>query len=129
MATKIKLGDLQQAADNKYGAFVVEDVPGGDVVLLNGLRLSEEKKIELDKLQVEASALAQKLESGALSDEERERATKHPMFGRILRLVCENDEAAVRLFNVIGDDHGLMLTIWNAYTEAAQPGEATPSQS
>lgn len=127
---KISLGDLQKEADKKFGGLIVEDVPGGDVVLLNGLRLPNEKKVELDRLQKEAVELAKRLEDGEnLSDDERRQATEHPMFGRILRLVCENDQSADRLFDLIGDDHGLLLTIWNAYTDAAQPGEAQPSQS
>jgi hypothetical protein len=126
---KISLGDLQKEADKKFGGLIVEDVPGGDVVLLNGLRLTNEKKVELDRLQTEAVELAKRLEDGDLSDDERRQATEHPMFGRILRLVCESDEAAERLFDLIGDDHGLLLTIWNAYTDAAQPGEAQTSRN
>jgi hypothetical protein len=59
---KISLGDLQKEADKKYGGLVVEDVPGGDVVLLNSLRLPKEKKVELDRIQTEAVDLAKRLE-------------------------------------------------------------------
>jgi hypothetical protein len=126
---KISLGDLQKAADEKYGPFVIEDVPGGDVVLLNSLRLPKEKKVELERLQTGAVELAKRLAAGELSDDELKEATVNPGFSRILRLSCESDEAADRLFDVIGDDFGLLVNIWNAYTEAVNPGEAPPSQS
>jgi hypothetical protein len=128
---KISLTDLQNESQKKYGDLIVDDVPGGEVLLLNGLRLPNDKKAELDRLQREATELARRLESDddSLSDEERRDATEHPMFGRILRLVCKDEDQEKRLFDFIGEDHGLLLTIWNAYTDVSQPGEAPPSQS
>jgi hypothetical protein len=75
---KISLGDLQKAADEKYGPFVIEDVPGGDVVLLNSLRLPKEKKVELERLQTGAVELARRLAAGELSDDELKEATVNP---------------------------------------------------
>jgi hypothetical protein len=78
---KISLGDLQKEADKRYSGLIVEDVPGGDVVLLSSLRLPKDKKIELDRIQQETVDLAKRLELDDLSDEERQQATENPMYG------------------------------------------------
>lgn len=107
----ITLDNIRQAADDKYGPFVVEGVPGGDVTLVNALRLSKDKRKKLTDMQ---------------SDEDGDQDEK---LRDMIRLVADSPASAKRLLDALGDDLAQLAVVLNEYGQAARLGEASPSAS
>lgn len=107
----ITLENIQKAADDKYGPFVVEGVPGGDVVLVNALRLSKDKRAKLTAMQ---------------SDEDGDQDEK---LRDMIRLVAQDAASGKRLLDALGDDLAQLAVVLNEYGQAARLGEASPSAS
>jgi hypothetical protein len=112
----VSLNDINQEADEKYGPFVVEDVPGGDVVLRNTLRLTRN---ELDQFsQLDAKIKAAQGDPNKVLD----------VMAEVFVLVSVGD-GGKRLLDALGDDPPKLMHLLTLYREATQPGEALPSES
>ena len=105
----ISLTDIQKAADRKYGPLTIEGVPGGDVVLVNPLRMSKAKRAKLAKLDADGD-----------TDEK---------LADIIRLAVDKPADAKRLLDATGGDLTYLAEICQRWTGSAQVGEVSPSAS
>lgn len=110
---KFTLDDIRAAAEAKYGATEIE-VDGKTVRLLNALRLPKAKRDELLAMQNDEEGN----EKEEVADEE---------LHKIIELVAETEEQAIRLIDAVGDDLGVLAEIVETYTKGTQAGEASPS--
>ena len=104
---KVTLASIRDAADKKYGPYVIE-VDGGDVTLVNPLRMSKAKRKKLEELD--------KVED--LDTDEKLAET--------IRIACSAADAK-RLLAAVGDDLALLAEIVKAWGATAKVGEASPS--
>lgn len=112
MAT-FSLDDIRAAAEAKYGSTDI-DLGGGDVLsLVNPLRLPKEKRERLSAIQKDAN------EDGADQGDVMREA---------IRIVASRPDMAERFIAIVGDDLGMLATVFTTYTEGAQVGEASASQ-
>lgn len=128
------LDQIREAADKKYGDFVVDMGGGEEVRLRSGMRLSEderkavrnvEKKHRALRLKVEAAQEA--AEKGEELPEEDEVSLDSEIIALLreqLRIVATDSNAAKKLLDAVGQDDGLLLTIVEQYAEATELGEA-----
>lgn len=112
------LDDIREAAEKKYGATTFPDVPGGEVRLVNVLRLSKDKRDALKAVQKRAK------EHG--DDEDFDVAAT---YRESIEIVAETAEQASRLIEEFGEDLGALATIFNLYTSETEMGEASASQN
>lgn len=108
------LDDIRKAAEAKYGSMSVDLEDGKSVILLNPLRLSTEKRTELSKLQ-------DVINDG--TPEEQEEGLRDA-----LTLVAKTEGGARMLLDAFGGDLALLATVFEAYADNAQAGEASGSQ-
>lgn len=101
---KITLADIQEAADKKYGPLVIEGIEGGDVTLVNPLRLPKKKRQAMTALDGSDGDVDDKLVE-------------------IVRLAASKGDAD-RLLKAVGDDLAALAEIMADYMGAAQVGEA-----
>ena len=114
MATVVTLDSIREAAEKKYGSYDIE-LGGGNVVrLLNPLRLSEDARKRLAALEEQ--------EGGDDTDSVAERLHE------TVRIIAESQEQAAKLIEAVGGDLGVLATIIEQYGDAAEVGEASPSQ-
>lgn len=111
----IRLDDIREAAEKKYGPYVIEGVPGGDVTLLNPIRLPKAKRVKLNKLQSMQESEMVKEQDQLLRD--------------MIILIAATPEDAKRLLDVLGDDSALMAEVLNDYGLKSQAGNPLPSPS
>ncbi|ATI18800.1 tail assembly chaperone [Streptomyces phage Diane] len=112
MAT-FSLDSIRAAAEAKYGSTDIELGDGFTTRLLNPLRLPKEKRAELLKIQ-------DKLDG---SDDQE------AVLAEAIHLVAENETAASKLLEAVGSDLALLAQIFATYSEGAQVGEASASES
>jgi len=105
---KVTLASIRDAADKKYGPYIIEDIEGGDVTLMNPLKLSKAKRKKLAELDSE----------GEVDDK----------LADTIRLAASAADAK-RLLAAIGDDLPLLAEIVKAWGATARVGEASPSAS
>ena len=117
---QFSLDDIRAAAEKKYGDLTIPGVEGGDVRLVNVLRLPKEKRNALKALQSKAD---EKPEEGAESPDEGE------VLHESIRIVAASESEAERLLSVVGDDLTMLAVIFEAYTEGTELGEASASQN
>jgi hypothetical protein len=116
----VSLNDINEEVDEKYAPFVVEGVDGGDVVLRNAIRLTDNERHQLFELD---SALKKAKEAGtATMDSALEHATS------MLKIVGVGD-GGERLVAALEGDPAKLLHVMRLYTGATQPGEASRSES
>ena len=114
MATVVTLDSIREAAEKKYGSYDIE-LGGGNVVrLLNPLRLSESARKRLAALEEQ--------EGGDDTDSVAERLHE------TVRIIAESPEQAAKLIEAVNGDLGVLATIIEQYGDAAEVGEASPSQ-
>lgn len=116
---KITLADIKNAADRKYGPFEVDLGDGVEVTLLNVLRLPKDKRAEF--------TAQQKLLDTAQGAAEQDLDEITAKLCDLLRVIAATPEGAERLIDAMGDDNGVLMELWEQYSEATQPGEASPS--
>lgn len=112
------LAAIRDTADRKYGPMVLDDVPGGPVVLVPAIRLDKVKRQAMADLQA-------RINGGPQDDLD-------PVVDGVtemIRLACETPEQADRLLAEVGDDLGVLMTLLTAYGERSQLGEASGSVS
>jgi len=112
MAT-FSLDDIRAAADAKYGSL---DIPFGDdqtCRLLNPLRMPK----------ADRDALIAKQEE--LGDE---KADQEALLAECIMLIGEHKPTTEALLKTINGDLAVLMTIFEAYNEGSQVGEASPSQ-
>jgi hypothetical protein len=115
----VSLTQINEEVEQKYGPFVIEDVPGGDVTLRNPIRLTENERHRLGELH------------RSLNQTEQDAPDEDAVVARIreiLDLVAVGD-GGKRLSEEVGDDAGKLLHVFRLYAEAMQLGEASPSES
>lgn len=106
----LKLSDLQSAADEAYGNFVVDLEDGTEVAFKPLLRLSKERR----------EAVATLHKDGDWSDPDAVVTNVKEFFR--LRAVREADFK--KLVKVLGDDLAQWMTLFNLAAKAEEPGEA-----
>lgn len=112
----VSLNQINTEVDQKYGPFVVEDVPGGDVTLRNPVRLVESERAQLVGLNAEIKA--------AEGDVNKVIAAAESL----LKLVSVGD-GGKRLVAALDGDAAKLIHLVNLFTEATQMGEASRSES
>jgi hypothetical protein len=112
----VSWNDVESEANEKYGPFVLEDVPGGDVTLRNIIRLTKNERQRVSELN--AAIEAAKGDTNIVLDSAAE----------LLKLVAVGD-GGTRLIEAMADDPPKIISVLNLYTEATQLGEALPSGS
>lgn len=110
----VTLADIQAAADRKYGPYVIDMGNGSSVTLLNALRLPQEKRVALMKLQ-------------DLQEEDAENIGAH--LEEMVRLTAKTKADADRLIRAVGGDLALLAEILEGYGKASELGEASASES
>jgi hypothetical protein len=118
---KVTLADIKAAADRKYGPFVVE-LPDGEVQLQSLLRLPKKKRGEL-------LAKAEELKNVGELMQQQADLDLAALIEDILRTVAPSKAAADRLIKACDHDVAVLMEVFLGYMEAAQPGEAKPSES
>ena len=117
---KISLDQINAEADARFGPFIIEDVPGGDVVLRNVMRISKDARA---KIRVLAQTI-EGLNPESADDEAKGLASLRDFFA----IIAEGD-GGKRLCKEVGDDAGRLMVLMEMYTEATQMGEALRSAS
>ena len=114
MATVVTLDSIREAAEKKYGSYDIDLGEDGVVRLLNPLRLSEGARNRL-------AALEEQEDEGD-TDNVAERLQE------TVRIIAESPEQAAKLIEAVNGDLGVLATIIEQYGDAAEVGEASPSQ-
>lgn len=114
----MSLDDINEAADQRFGPFTISGVPGGDVILLNPLRMPKTKRRQLVDLQKVANQLGTD-DPDAVLDSLRQ----------IVLVAAKTKADGDRLLKAIGDDQGKLAVILQEYGKSSQQGEASPSPS
>lgn len=125
MSNSFSLDDIRSAAEAKYGATVITLPDGYDVRLLNPIRMRSDKRAELIRIQKQINDAAP--EEGAEVDEDKaveQSEDQIKLLADAIRTVCETNAMADRLLDQIGDDGGLLLTVFEKYNASEQVGEA-----
>lgn len=110
----ITLGDIQAAADRKYGPFIIEGIPGGDVTFVSPIRLPKERRKQLLDLQGEDGFDLENVDDEVIE---------------LIRVVAASKSDAERLIKAANGDLAVLLEMFTKYTEATSLGEASPSES
>lgn len=111
----VSWNDVETEANEKYGPFVLEDVPGGDVTLRNIIRLTKNERQRVTELNAEIKAA--KGDTNVVLDAAVE----------LLKLVAVGD-GGTRLVGAMADDPPKIMAVLNMYSEATQLGEALRSE-
>lgn len=112
----VSWNDVEAETNEKYGPFVLEDVPGGDVTLRNIYRLTENERHRVRELNAKLKAAKGDV------DTVLNAATE------LLELVALGD-GGVRLVEALAGEAPKIMHVLNLYMEATQPGEALHSES
>ena len=113
----VSLDQINKEAETRFKPFVIEGIPGGDVVLRNAMRLPKAERAQLRKLHAEVASLK---DGGA--DENAALA----VFGKFFALLAIGD-AGKRLADAVGDDPAKLMILLEMYAEDTQLGEALRS--
>src|SRR5690348_9055756 len=114
----LSLNDINSEVDAQYRPFMVDDVPGGEVVLRSPLRLSKEARSGFKGLNTKIREAQAEGDLDALVS----------LAGEVVRTVAEGD-GGDRLLDALGDDPAKLMFVLEKYMEVAMPGEASPSGS
>lgn len=112
----VSLNDINKEADEKYGPFVIDDVPGGEVELRNALRLPPDERDRLAKLNAALKSARDAKDQNKALD----------VMAELLKLVAVGDSGD-RLLEAIEYDATKVAHIISLYKETTMPGEASPS--
>lgn len=119
MSKTLSLDDLRQQIETSYGPLVIDLGGGRTVRLLPALRLPRERRALMTEAFNEMSGHDETGDLNAMVDK----------LSAALRTVCEDDAAADRLLEAVGDDGQLMNEIFKEYQEATGLGDRSPSDS
>ena len=114
----VSLSDINKEADERYGPFIVEDVPGGDVTLRNIIRCTENEISQISQLDGRMKEAQKNSDMGAALACARD----------LIELVAVGQDGR-RLLDEIGDDASKVMYILELWAEATQAGEALRSDS
>lgn len=123
MSTTFTLDDINKAAEARYGSMDIVLDESSTLKLRNPLRLSKAERTELTAFSDKEAEDAE----GGEKAEESEEQTLERMRG-IIRIAADKKGLADRLFEHIGEDVALLVTIVEQYLEGTRAGEASPSQ-
>lgn len=115
MAHKVTLDSIRDAAEAKYGSYDIDLSDGRVVRLLNPLRLTKERRDDLNAL-------------GEISDGEGEGDEEASIAGMI-RAVAQTPEQAEALLGAVNGDLAVLVSIIEGYSKGVQLGEASASQA
>ena len=114
----VSLNQVNAEADERYGPFIVEDVPGGDVTLRNIIRCTENEIDQVSKLDGRMKEAQKNSNVGAALACARE----------LIALVADGQDGK-RLLDEIGEDPAKVMFVLELWAEATQAGEALRSDS
>lgn len=115
----ISLDQLNTEANERYGPFVIEDVPGGDVQLRHALRLAKSERARLQELQGRVKKM-QSAKSTTTADGAVDAMAD------TIRLLAVGD-GGERLLTALDGDAAKLALILELYGKATQLGEASRS--
>lgn len=120
MSTKrFTLDDIRNAAEEKYGSTWLE-LAGGEVELVNVLRLPKEKRKVIMNIAKKADEEGDEKETDV--DETREDLLAG------LVAACRTSAQGKILEEEIGGDTVFVIEVFSLYMKETQAGEASPSQ-
>jgi len=119
---KVTLADIQEAADRKYGDFIIELPGDGDVALPSLLRLPAEQRAQFMAVAEELKGIGEALKADPGAD------MAAPL-EKALRAACRTKRDGDRLVKACGHDPAVLMEIFRGYSEATQVGEAPASPS
>lgn len=108
------LDSIRESAEQKYGSTKIEFGEGEVVELTNPLRLSKEDRQTLSKIQERM---------------EEEGSDEGEVMAEAILLVAAKRPPAQKLLSLVGDDLGVLASIFEKYTGDSQVGEASASQN
>lgn len=112
MSNVIRLDDIRAAAEKKYGSTDI-DFGDGVLTLVNPLRLPKERRKALTSIQDRL---------------DEEGADQEEFLAEAIRIVASDKATADKFLDLVGDDLAVLASVFEAYTEDAQVGEASASQ-
>lgn len=116
------LDSYQEQADKDYGSYSIRVSPETVVVLLNPLRINQEKRDRLFEIIPEISTDGD--EDKSFGPEDLKRLS--PLIIEILQLV--GDRNVDKLINAISGDFAVVMRIFQDYFKAVGLGEASVSE-
>lgn len=117
MATSVTLADLQAAAQERWGDYVIEDL---GVTLRHALRLSKKERAALAELQ------------GSEDEDEDDGEDDEDVVDRIektITLLAATPAQGEKLLEAVGGDATILIALMEQYQEATQLGEASDSEN
>jgi hypothetical protein len=111
MSKKFTLANIRAAADKKFGHTEIDGV-----ILLNPLRLSEEKRAEMTALFAE------------LRSEAEDKRSQQAVLEDVLLTVAKTEASGKKLVKEIGGDLAVLLEVIASYSQETEAGEASASQ-
>lgn len=114
------LDDIHDAAQKKY-ADTELDIKGEQVILVNALRLSKEKRKKF-------TDAAKELEVTEDEEGNEVEVDMEAFLRKTIRAVAKTGSQADTLLEEIGDDVAAMLAVFDLYKNKTDLGEASASQ-
>lgn len=119
------MDDIVAAADAKFGSTNFE-IDGRRITLLNPIRMSSEKRQTLRALQAEINDVQHRADEDHSSydptvDIEVEQVR---LLKASIRAVAEDSHQATVLLSALGDDLGLLMSVFDIYNSREKVGEA-----
>lgn len=119
----ISLNQINAEADKRFQQFVVDDVPGGQVVLRNAIRLQKSERAQLVGMNKAIVELKASAEAGEFDEDEM-----LDLVGKFFDVVAIGD-GGKRLVDALDGDLAKLMVLMEMYAEDTQLGEALRSAS
>lgn len=113
----VTLDSIREAADRKYGPYVVQFGDGGECTLRQALRLPADDRRRLAAVQDEISGESDLERLDYLVEGLRD----------MIRIVASRASDAEALISAVGDDTPVLMEIVAGWQGATEPGEASGS--
>lgn len=126
----MKLADIREAAEKKYGDLPIDLADETSVRLQNLLRMPKDQRRAVTKLQEGLDAVQGEDEAAKkaqLLDGEDDTDAVVRLVKETIRLVADSKKGAEALIAEIGDDLPTLMNVFEEYGATSQPGEAQPS--
>ena len=115
----VTLADIQEAAERKYGPYIIELSGGQTCTLVNAIRLSKDKRKKVLSLQDKING----------EEKDVDEANVDEFLEDMIRLVAKSKADADRLIKAAGGDLAILMSVVEGYSEGSQLGEASGSES
>jgi hypothetical protein len=113
----VSLKQVTDEVDKRFTPLIFDDVPGGEVVLRNAIRLAKNERAQLQQL----ASSVQGLKKETVSEDEIV-----DKLHSLIELIGLGDGGR-RLIDELGDDLAKLMVVFEMYAEETQLGEALRS--